>query len=132
MGGCGGGGHRKKSGFKYRADIFSEYAWFEDNAGELPHGVAQKKPNKYWSYDMQGNVREWTDDRYDPAYYAVRHSRDPKGPEHGREHVIRGGSWSSDADSYRATNRVSYSKTNCGVGFRCTISGSDVSVLVWR
>jgi formylglycine-generating enzyme required for sulfatase activity len=58
--------------------------------------------------DMLGNVREFCLDRYAPdAYSLVAHSEsiDPRGPDSGKEHVVRGGSYRSDAADLRCAAR---------------------------
>ena len=42
---------------------------------------------------MRGNVQEWVQDFYDPAYYAKGPAVDPKGPATGDSRVVRGGSY---------------------------------------
>lgn len=37
----------------------SERAWFAFNADERTHPVAQKQPNEFGIFDMEGNVAEW-------------------------------------------------------------------------
>lgn len=103
------------------------YAWLEDNSGEVPHPVGTRKANKFGLNDMQGNVWEWVADFYGKTYYEDRPSRDPQGPRLGEEHIIRGGSWASDADSGRPANRAANKKPNDDIGFRCAISESELS-----
>ena len=103
------------------------YAWLETNAGEVPHPVGTKKPNKYGLWDMHGNVWEWVADFYNKAYYAGRPARSPQGPDAGAEHVIRGGSWASDAYSARSGNRAGTPKPNDDIGFRCVVAESELS-----
>ena len=50
-------------------------------------------PNGYGLYDMVGNVWEWVQDWYDPAYYGSAPEANPPGPDTGEIRVLRGGSW---------------------------------------
>ena len=68
------------------------------------HPVAQKKPNGFGLADMIGNVWEWTND----AFAEYPEKGDPgraswSGPP--RLAVLRGCSWSSDAERCRAAYR---------------------------
>jgi formylglycine-generating enzyme required for sulfatase activity len=73
---------------------------------QLPSAV---KPNAFGLLHALGNVKEFCLDWYAPEAYAS-YSEDetilnPKGPETGTEHVIRGGSFKSDAAEIRIANR---------------------------
>jgi hypothetical protein len=75
-----------------------DVAWFDENSGGSTHPVAQKLPNAWGLYDTLGNVWEWCQEI-------------PVGrPE---THALRGGSWSTD----RITLRASFSNWG-GVGYR--------------
>ncbi|MFH1618927.1 MAG: formylglycine-generating enzyme family protein [bacterium] len=103
-----------------------EYSWNETNSGGKPNAAGRKKPNDYGLYDMHGNVWEWVQDFYDRKYYSAGPKSDPKGPDKGIEHVIRGGSWAFDADSGRSANRASFDKANDDVGFRCAVTKTRI------
>jgi len=56
--------------------------------------------------NMAGNVAEFCSDYYSPdAYKSNSESINPKGPKSGQEHVIRGGSFKSDAKDVRSAAR---------------------------
>ncbi|WP_309097181.1 formylglycine-generating enzyme family protein [Streptomyces sp.] len=69
-----------------------DIAWYRGNAGEAIHPVGGKRPNAWGLYDMLGNVWDWCWDLYDPEVY-------------GTYRVLRGGGWSDEHWSCRASVR---------------------------
>jgi len=63
-----------------------EYAWYGANSDGKTHPVGHKKPNAWGLYDMCGNVWEWCQDIY-------REEKVGTAENHGKKHVLRGGSW---------------------------------------
>ncbi|MCU0456087.1 MAG: SUMF1/EgtB/PvdO family nonheme iron enzyme [Bacteroidales bacterium] len=64
------------------------------------------KPNPFGLKNMAGNVAEFCSDFYSPDFYkADSTGLDPAGPLKGPEHVIRGGSFKSDAKDVRSAAR---------------------------
>jgi len=103
-----------------------EYAWFDKNAGGRPRPVGQKRPNAWGLFDLCGNVWEWCNDFYGVDYYTASPKQDPRGPEHGKTKVVRGGAWGFSADNlrsgYRYNENPGYSDVCFGYdiyGFRC-------------
>ena len=107
------------------------------------------KANPFGIKNMMGNVLEYCSDYYSESAYGKTGSSvtDPKGPETGEEHVIRGGNYSADAKDLRAAAR-GYTKTADwlktdpqqpksiwwysdikGVGFR-VVCDADQSILI--
>ena len=88
-------------------------------AGSYLHGASP-----YGAFDMAGNVMEWINDRYDPAYYSRSSQSDPPGPDNSDYRVIRGGSWYTDGSGLRITNRNFENPFNSydTLGFRCARS----------
>jgi formylglycine-generating enzyme required for sulfatase activity len=84
------------------------------------HPVATKKPNIWGIYDMRGNVAEWVQDFYDPNYYSISPTADPKGPSTGEGHVVRGGSFHVYPWLTRVSLRTMFPQTYqfYDVGFR--------------
>lgn len=63
-------------------------------------------PNTFGLKNMSGNVWEFCLDFYSPDYYKADSVRvNPRGPLKGSEHVIRGGSFKSDAREVRSAAR---------------------------
>ncbi len=94
-------------------DPLAQYARYAENSGRRTHPPDSVKPNPWGLLNMIGNVKEFCLDWYDPQAYS-RYSDevavDPKGPEDGEEHVIRGGSYRSDAIELRSAAR-DYTRT---------------------
>lgn len=76
------------------SDDFDKVAWCSANSNWVTHPVAQKKPNGYGLYDMNGNVEEWC---WDSSGYNCRY--------------FYGGSWGNydycwvDSRNYDLANR---------------------------
>jgi formylglycine-generating enzyme required for sulfatase activity len=95
--------------------------WYKANAGNKTHPVAQKLPNAWGLFDMHGNVHEWVQDWYDPAYYQVEVGGsyphiNPIGPAQGvpvqmgltqfTTRVMRGGAWDNHGLASLSTTRT--------------------------
>ena len=77
------------------------YAWWSDNSNGRTHEVKKKSPNAYGLYDMSGNVWELCWDWFDS--YDTTNPIDPKGPDSGQWHILRGGCYSDNAnDNYNS------------------------------
>ena len=64
-----------------------------------------QEPIDLLMYNMHGNVKEWVQDLY--GDYPSNSVVDPKGPDKGDEHVMRGGSWINYAVNIRSAYRFS-------------------------
>ena len=92
-----------------RADTDTNYFWgdtaskswanYGNNLSKSgsPLPVGSYKPNRWGFHDMHGNVDEWCSDWHDsyPPLFVKNHIN-PKGPDKGRQRVIRGGNWFND------------------------------------
>jgi|WetSurMetagenome_2_1015567.scaffolds.fasta_scaffold07578_4 formylglycine-generating enzyme required for sulfatase activity len=95
-----------RAGGESTAPRLADAAWFAENSGKTTHPVGEKQPNAWGLYDMIGNVAEWCNDVYDPAYYKIRVDQNPRGPAEGKLRVLRGGAWNSKAEACRPTARA--------------------------
>ena len=112
--------------FKYSGSNSAEnVAWLQSNSNGKPQPVGTKQANTRGIYDMTGNAAEWVWDKFKVNYYKNTPQKDPKGPENGNGHVIRGGHWDTEyafrcRNSFRDYNEVN--KENLHAGFRVVVS----------
>lgn len=86
----------------------NQYAWYLENSNYQTHPANSKKENPFGLLNITGNVKEFCLDWYTPEGYPEPSDRvviNPRGPASGSEHVIRGGSFRSDAAELRSANR---------------------------
>ena len=85
-----------------------EYVWYEQNSNLRTHPPEDTKANPWGLVNILGNAREFCLDWYAPDAYA-RHPEgeiaNPRGPDSGEEHVVRGGSYRFDAADLRVAAR---------------------------
>jgi formylglycine-generating enzyme required for sulfatase activity len=83
------------------------YVAYKENSQLQTFEPGAVKANPFGLKNMLGNVNEFCSDFYSPtAYQAYKKGAvDPKGPKKGQEHVIRGGSFKSDAKDVRCASR---------------------------
>ncbi len=92
-----------------RTSPIGEYAKYKVTSGARTSPPSATKPNPWGLVNMLGNVKEFCLDWYDPEAYsrysAGEEAFNPRGPDSGTEHVVRGGSFKSDAADLRAAAR---------------------------
>ena len=90
---------------------------------DKPLPVGSFPPNAFGLYDMHGNIWEWTSDWY--GEYDLKDTLNPKGPETGKDKVIRGGGWREPARECRSAYRSSVYPGNKGAGMSFRIVKSE-------
>lgn len=80
----------------------------------------------YGHMDLAGNVWEWVSDRYHPGTYrGVETRKNPRGPEKGDIHVMRGGAWNTFSTNMRVSNRFTSVLAGSATGVRCVTGGGS-------
>lgn len=101
-----------------RAGNKEDIAWkeiFESAvlAGQTTTAVGSRKPNAWGVYDMLGNVWEWVQDVYNEKIFA-----DPQPPKSGKEHVLKGSSFTGDVKNATYMTHAAGPGNGFDVGFR--------------
>jgi formylglycine-generating enzyme required for sulfatase activity len=79
---------------------------YKANSNSKTKDPQSVKDNPFGLKNMSGNVAEFCLDYYSPdAYKSDTTTVNPRGPADGQEHVIRGGSFKSDAKDVRSAAR---------------------------
>ncbi len=96
---------------KVSKELLAETAWYRFNSSSRTHPAHEpRKPNPWGLLNMLGNVKEFCLDYYDAgilAGYPEGPVSNPRGPDSGEEHVVRGGSFQSPAEDLRSAARDS-------------------------
>lgn len=93
--------------FKPDTTVISSYAVYIGNSSARTEEPSFVRPNGFGLKNMSGNVAEFCSDLYAADAYKADSIVlvNPKGPARGKEHVIRGGSFKSDAKDLRSAAR---------------------------
>ncbi|MFT6321399.1 MAG: sulfatase activating formylglycine-generating enzyme [Granulosicoccus sp.] len=121
-------GGTESKGFNYSgSDKLEEVGWYDGNSKSKTHPVGELESNELGIYDMSGNVLEWCSDWYDD--YKNESQTDPQGAKTGSFRVLRGGSWSLNAQLCRVSYRYNISPDFSYnlIGFRLAHSSSGAS-----
>ena len=88
-----------------------DVAWYKDNSGGASHEVGTKGASSIGTYDMHGNLVEWTLDWF--AEDISSYTLDPEGPtsSSGSWRVLHSGNYGGQGYNIRAANRMRFSPT---------------------
>lgn len=88
--------------------VINSYVIYAVNSGARYGGPGDVMENPFGLVNMLGNVAEFCSDLYAEDAYSLYPDGavyDPRGPDSGEEHVIRGGSYRDDAGRVRCASR---------------------------
>jgi formylglycine-generating enzyme required for sulfatase activity len=88
--------------------VINSYVVYKVNSQARTKAPEMVRANPFGLKNMLGNVAEFCSDLYAPNSYKTAMGEilnNPTGPENGQEHVIRGGSFKSDAKDTRSAAR---------------------------
>lgn len=118
-----GGDLRKwpwEGGFK--ANLANTNSEGDDHRTTAPVNAYEDGSSPSGAINMAGNAAEWVSDYFDPTLYRkIKSATDPKGPDTGRERVVRGGSYLDASHLVRVAARRAKLPTESdnSIGFRC-------------
>ncbi len=101
--------------------------WFDKNSGGRPHAADELKANPFGLSDVHGNVWEWVQDSWDPAFYGKFEEDaaiNPSSPFFaGSQRVLRGGNWLLNPSYCRSSTRLANHPggRNYFIGFRVVL-----------
>jgi sulfatase modifying factor 1 len=103
----------EKTGFRAKLSkndtaVINTYIIYRGNSQLKTQTPDKVKPNPFGLKNMPGNVAEFCSDWYKADTYSQYPEgviKDPKGPEFGEEHVVRGGSFLDVAGNLRSAAR---------------------------
>lgn len=94
--------------FGQDTSVITRYVIYDANSEGKTQTPNMVKENPFGLVNMLGNVSEFCSDWYSPKAYTQYKTKtiiDPKGPAKGKEHVVRGGAFNSDASAVRSAAR---------------------------
>ncbi|MFP4060852.1 MAG: SUMF1/EgtB/PvdO family nonheme iron enzyme [Bacteroidota bacterium] len=86
----------------------NDYVIYKGNSNSRTGLPDRVEPNPFGLFNMLGNVAEFCSDYYNPDIYSTYENQpviNPKGPDTGHEHVVRGGSYKSEPADVRCASR---------------------------
>ncbi|MGB7345504.1 MAG: SUMF1/EgtB/PvdO family nonheme iron enzyme [Pirellulaceae bacterium] len=92
----------------------ADYAWYSANSSEKYQKIGLKKPNPWGLFDIHGNVREWTADKYTEEYFELIKDKPTNPfikPTKLYPRSARGGGWADDFDQLRSATRFGSDKS---------------------
>ena len=89
--------------------VINSYVIYEKNSNNKTQEPSKVGANPFGLKNMSGNVLEYCSDWYAADAYKTTPAEvsNPKGPETGTEHVVRGGNYTSSAEDVRSAARAS-------------------------
>jgi formylglycine-generating enzyme required for sulfatase activity len=112
-------------GFYNGINLMGEVADASFDATDILERAGTREARSPWgTYDMSGNVREWTSDWYSAKGHSDAADRNPTGAGHGTLKVTKGGCYDSFAYEVRTAARwpMAPEKVDQHTGFRVVLS----------